>query len=408
MPVDPLLVALGLLGLVAVVIAVARFSGGRRELPPPEADRAVPPAVESQVELRDAPSRPAEPEPKAELAPKAGPEPEAEARPVAEVEPEARPEAEAEGRPAEQAPPSPEGKSYSEGLAATRKGFLGRINALLFSADALDEDLLEELEGLLVSSDIGIRTTQKLLDEVRKELGRRADVEGVRSGLRRRIHELVRHPLPDLNWAAKPLVVMVIGVNGVGKTTTIGKLAARYTREGRKVVLGAGDTFRAAAVEQLEIWAERSGADFVRGPDQADPSSVMYEAVQKAKSLGADICLCDTAGRLHTKVNLMEELKKVRRTMGKAMEGAPHEVLMVLDSTTGQNAISQAKQFKEAVEIDSIALTKLDGTAKGGVVVAIADELQLPVRFIGIGEGIDDLRDFDADAFVEALFEDAS
>ena len=401
MTVDPLLIALGLLGLVVVVVAAARFAGARKELPPPEDETELappqpeaPPASDSQTAAT------APPAPSGEATPAAEPAPEPEPLPEGEPpQPEARPE------PAS-APVEP-GKSYSEGLAATRKGFLGRINALLFSADSLDEDMLEELEGLLVSCDIGIRTTQKLLDEVRKELGRRADADAVRSGLRRRIQELVAHPLPALSWDAKPLVVMVIGVNGVGKTTTIGKLAARWTGEGKKVVLGAGDTFRAAAVEQLEIWADRAGADFVRGPDQADPSSVMYEAVQKAKSIGADVCLCDTAGRLHTKVNLMEELKKVRRTMGKAMDGAPHEVLMVLDATTGQNAISQAKQFKAAVEIDSIALTKLDGTAKGGVVVAIADELQLPVRFVGIGEGIADLRDFDPDAFVEALFGDA-
>jgi len=404
MTVDPILIALGLLGLVVVVVAAARFAGGRKELPPPDEETKLSPPEDA------APGEPAEvPPPAPREAPAPETEPETSVPETQPEEPEAAPELEPEPK-AEVEPEAPAepGKSYSEGLAATRKGFLGRINALLFSADTLDEDMLEELEGLLVSSDIGIRTTQKLLDEVRKELGRKADADAVRTGLRRRIQELVAHPLPPLEWEAKPLVMMVIGVNGVGKTTTIGKLAARWTSEGKKVVLGAGDTFRAAAVEQLEIWAQRAGAEFVRGPDQADPSSVMYEAVQRAKSIQADVCLCDTAGRLHTKVNLMEELKKVRRTMGKAMDGAPHEVLMVLDATTGQNAISQAKQFKEAVEIDSIALTKLDGTAKGGVVVAIADELQLPVRFVGIGEGISDLRDFDPDAFVEAVFEGAS
>ncbi|MEO1336373.1 MAG: signal recognition particle-docking protein FtsY, partial [Myxococcota bacterium] len=201
-------------------------------------------------------------------------------------------------------------------------------------------------------------------------------------------------------------VVMVIGVNGVGKTTTIGKLATRLIGEGKKVVLGAGDTFRAAAVEQLQVWGERSGATVVAGAEGADPSSVLFDAIQRAQSEKADVVLCDTAGRLHTKVNLMEELKKLRRVIDKAMPGAPHEVLMVLDATTGQNGISQAEQFKAAVEVSSIALTKLDGTAKGGVVVAICDTLGLPVRYVGIGEAAQDLRDFDPSEFVDALFAD--
>ena len=257
-----------------------------------------------------------------------------------------------------------------------------------------------------MTSDIGIRTTQKLIDEVRTELGRKATPEAARDALRRRIRELLADPAPPLKFDAKPMVIMVIGVNGAGKTTTIGKLSSRFAAEGKKVVLAAGDTFRAAACEQLEIWGERTGATTVRGADKADPSSVMYDAIQAARREGADVCLCDTAGRLHTKVNLMEELKKVRRSMGKAMDGAPHEVMLVVDATTGQNAIAQAKQFKEAVELDSIALTKLDGTAKGGVVVAIADELGVPVRYVGIGEQVADLRDFDPDAFVDALFDE--
>ena len=197
---------------------------------------------------------------------------------------------------------------------------------------------------------------------------------------------------------------MVIGVNGVGKTTTIGKVAARLNRSGASLVLAAGDTFRAAAVEQLGIWAERSNSKLVRGPDNSDPSAVMFEAVQAAQADKADYCIADTAGRLHTKVNLMEELKKVRRVMGKAMEGAPHETILVIDATTGQNGIAQAKKFSQAVKIDSIALTKLDGTAKGGVVVAICDALGIPVRYVGVGEGVDDLRDFEPDEFVQALF----
>ncbi len=292
------------------------------------------------------------------------------------------------------------------GLEKTKKGFMARLNELLFKE--LDEALVDELESLMVTSDIGIRSTERLLGDLKGELSRKEirDPKVVRTRLKDKVREIVQLPLVPWSFEHKPKVVMVIGVNGVGKTTTIGKLARRFTDQGKKVVLGAGDTFRAAAAEQLEIWGERANAIVVRGQEGADPASVIFEAVQRAVREKADLCLCDTAGRLHTKVNLMEELKKVRRVMGKAMEGAPHEVLLVLDATTGQNAISQAKQFKDAVEVSSLALTKLDGTAKGGVVVAICDDLQVPVRFVGIGEKAEDLRDFDPEAFVDALFED--
>ncbi|MBK8013375.1 MAG: signal recognition particle-docking protein FtsY [Deltaproteobacteria bacterium] len=291
-----------------------------------------------------------------------------------------------------------------KGLEKTRKGFMAQINQLLFKA--LDENLVDDLESIMITSDIGIRTTERVLEDLRGQLSRKEirDPSVVRARLEARVRELLGPPAAPLAWQHEPTVMMVIGVNGVGKTTTIGKLAARLVQDGKKVVLAAGDTFRAAAVEQLEIWGDRSGALVVRGPEGADPSSVIYEAIQKARSIGAHACICDTAGRLHTKVNLMEELKKLRRVMNKAQAGAPHEVMMVLDATTGQNAIAQARQFKEAVEVNSIALTKLDGTAKGGVVVAICDELGLPVRYVGIGEKVEDLRDFDPDEFVEALF----
>ncbi len=303
------------------------------------------------------------------------------------------------------APPPEPAKTLAAGLTKTRKGFMSRLNDLLFGSE-LDEEALEDIEALLVTSDIGIKTTEKLLEEARSELSRseKSDAEAVRDRLRKKILEMVDLPCPPFDLGHGPFVLMVIGVNGVGKTTTIGKLAARYRAQGRKVTLAAGDTFRAAAVEQLQIWGEQSDSTVVRGKDGADPSSVVFEAIQKAQSEGSDICICDTAGRLHTKVNLMEELKKLRRTMNKAFAGAPHEVMMVLDATTGQNAIAQARQFKAAVDIDSIALTKLDGTAKGGVVVAICDDLEIPVRFVGIGEGISDLRDFDPKEFTEALF----
>ncbi|MCC7382656.1 MAG: signal recognition particle-docking protein FtsY [Deltaproteobacteria bacterium] len=297
--------------------------------------------------------------------------------------------------------------AYRRGLARTKTGFMARINSLLFAGRTLDRSLADELEEILVTSDIGIRTAERLLADLKDELSRQEirDPEAVRAKLKAKVLEIVRVPVAPLNFAANPLVIMVIGVNGVGKTTTIGKLAARFRREGKKVVLAAGDTFRAAAVEQLEIWAQRSDCELVKGPEGSDPASVAFEAIQAAKRSGAEVCIADTAGRLHTKVNLMEELKKLRRVMEKAMPGAPHEVLLVLDATTGQNAITQAQQFTEAVQVSSLALTKLDGTAKGGVVVAVLDALGLPVRFVGVGERIDDLRDFDAGAFVDALFE---
>jgi len=319
-------------------------------------------------------------------------------------------EALGETRPS-QMPPQPAEESakqaYARGLAKTKLGFMARVNSLLFGGRAIDQSLVDELEEVLVTSDIGIKTAGRLLGDLREKLTKKelSDPEAVRSALKQRVIDIVGAPRTSLDFTQKPLVIMVIGVNGVGKTTTIGKLAARFAKEGKKVVLAAGDTFRAAAVEQLEVWAKRANAEIVKGPDNGDPASVAFEAVSTAKRVGADVCICDTAGRLHTKVNLMEELKKVRRVMDKALPGAPHEVVLVLDATTGQNAIVQAEQFTEIAQVNSIVLTKLDGTAKGGVVVAICDALKLPVRWIGVGEGVDDLRDFDPDVFVDALFE---
>ncbi len=305
------------------------------------------------------------------------------------------------------APDAEPPKALKEGLTKTRKGFMSRLNELIFGRD-LDEALVDELEALLVTSDVGIHTTEKLLGDLRGALSRNeiTDAGIVRERLRDQVSAIVHRDIQPIDWNRDPTVIMVIGVNGVGKTTTIGKLAARLTAEGKKVVLGAGDTFRAAAVEQLEVWGQRAGARVVKGAEGADPSSVLFDAIQQAQHENADVVLCDTAGRLHTKVNLMEELKKLRRVMDKALAGAPHEVLMVLDATTGQNGITQAEQFKAAVDVSAIALTKLDGTAKGGVVVAICDTLGLPVRYVGIGEGVQDLRDFDPGEFVDALFAD--
>lgn len=297
---------------------------------------------------------------------------------------------------------------FRSGLARTRTGFLSRLNALL-GGGGLDEAVLEELETLLITSDLGVKTTQRLISAVESSLSgdERKDPDVIKARLKSQMRALLGDKIAPWSWKS-PTVVMVVGVNGVGKTTTIGKIAARYASEGKKVLLAAGDTFRAAAVEQLEVWGTRSNVDVVKGEDGSDPASVIFSAIEKAQNEGYDLVLCDTAGRLQTKVNLMNELTKVHRVARKAMEGCPHEVLLVLDSTTGQNAISQARKFSEAVPINALALTKLDGTAKGGIVVAISDELSLPVRFVGLGEGINDLRDFSPTDFIDSLFDERS
>jgi fused signal recognition particle receptor len=303
------------------------------------------------------------------------------------------------------------GKTLAAGLSRTRGGFMARLNALLGGGRPLDEQVLADLEEVLFTADIGVKTATRLLEAVRSRVRAEAlsDPARVRTALRAEIGAILAldgavgrpfEPGPERPW-----VVMVVGVNGSGKTTTIGKLAAKLQAAGHKVLLGAGDTFRAAAGEQLEIWAERVGAPIVRGKDGADPASVCFEAVQQGVARGVDVVLCDTAGRLHTKAPLMEELKKVKRVMAKASPGAPHEVLLVLDATSGQNAIQQARQFNEALQVTGLALTKLDGTAKGGVVIGISDELKLPVRWVGVGEAVADLKAFRPAEFVEALFE---
>jgi fused signal recognition particle receptor len=266
--------------------------------------------------------------------------------------------------------------------------------------------MLEELEELLITADIGVRTAMDLIAKISRKAAGIEGVEGLKAVLRQEIMAIIdKMPVEGSRPAPSgPRVIMVVGVNGVGKTTTIGKLAARHAREGRKVLIAAADTFRAAAVEQLTIWAQRAGADIVKHQDQADPAAVAYDAVEAAMSRGADVVLIDTAGRLHTKVNLMEELKKIKRSVGKKIAGAPHETLLVLDATTGQNALSQAQLFDEAIELDALALTKLDGTAKGGIVVSICSTLNIPLRYVGVGEQIEDLQAFNARDFVEALF----
>ena len=293
------------------------------------------------------------------------------------------------------------------GLARAREseGIFGRLKALFVGRKEIDPNIAEAMEEVLLSSDVGVATTGALVDAVKTQLsrGELTDEAKVWDALRSKAVDLLELGGSPLDGGHKPTVVMVVGVNGVGKTTTIGKLATRLTREGSKVVLAAGDTFRAAAVNQLVHWGKRAGCEVVTGAEGANAGAVIFDAIQKAKEIGADVVLADTAGRLHTKSNLMDELKKISRTMTKAMEGAPHETLLVLDSTNGQNAIAQTALFKEALPLSGIVLTKLDGTAKGGVILGIAAEHKIPVRFIGVGEKPEDLRDFDAAEFVEAL-----
>ena len=291
-------------------------------------------------------------------------------------------------------------------LTKTHDQLIGRLDQILLRTRSDEQEWLEELEEVLVTADLGVKTSYELLGEVQKEIAKKPlGPQELKGTLRQKIRSMLDMEGPA--WVtdqAKPFVIMVVGVNGVGKTTTIGKLAARLKNNDRKVMLVAADTFRAAAIEQLQIWSDRVGADFIKHKPESDPSAVVFDAMQAAKSRNTDLVVVDTAGRLHTKTNLMEELKKVKRIINREMEGAPHEILLVVDATTGQNAINQAKTFDEALGVTGIILTKLDGTAKGGVIVGIAHELKLPVRFIGIGEGVEDLREFDPDLFLEAVF----
>ncbi len=294
-----------------------------------------------------------------------------------------------------------------ESLAKTRQGFVEKIDSLIHRRKEIDEEVYEELEEILVQADVGVATAMELVEKVRSIVKERRieDAAEIKPVLKEQIRELLGTGTTLINtyWQS-PTVILVVGVNGVGKTTTIGKMAYLYKMEGKKVVLGAADTFRAAAIDQLEVWAERVNVDLIKHREGSDPAAVAYDSLQAAKARGADVLIIDTAGRLHTKSNLMEELKKISRVLDRAMPGAPHEVLLVLDATTGQNAVNQAKLFGEAVGVTGIVLTKLDGSAKGGVVLRVKHALNIPVKLIGIGEGIDDLRPFNAEEFVEALF----
>jgi fused signal recognition particle receptor len=296
-----------------------------------------------------------------------------------------------------------------QGLVKTQGLLVGGVDDLLRPGRGMDEDLYEELEEILIVADVGVEATTRLIEGVRHDVKKKGitDAHEVLPLLRHEVLEILQPheaPLTLRGADGGPFVVMVIGVNGTGKTTTIGKLAHRFGSEGKKVVVAAADTFRAAAIEQLEVWSERAGAHFVKHDSGADPSAVAFDAVKAAQSRKCHLLFIDTAGRLHTKENLMEELKKVKRVIGRELPGAPHETLLVLDATTGQNAVVQAQTFHQALEVTGIALTKLDGTAKGGIIVAIAQELGIPLRFVGVGEGIEDLQDFQAEVFVDALF----
>ena len=302
----------------------------------------------------------------------------------------------------------PHGKTMREGLQSTREGLFERLRGSLFKREALDDDILEDVEEILYTADLGPSVAEHLIEQVERRLDEeeRGDPAVIWGFIRGYVENLLqdREGKLDVEGADPPFVILVVGVNGVGKTTTIGKLASRYKRAGKKVLLVAGDTFRAAAVEQLQHWAERTALPVHSGEPQADPASVVFDGIKRASEESFDVVICDTAGRLNTKQNLLDELGKIYRVAGKAMEGAPHETILVLDANTGQNAIAQARDFQKACDITGIVLTKLDGTARGGVILGICAELDAPVRFVGIGEGVYDLRPFDAEEFVDALF----
>ncbi|HUX06164.1 MAG TPA: signal recognition particle-docking protein FtsY [Acidobacteriota bacterium] len=299
--------------------------------------------------------------------------------------------------------------SLSRGLEKTRKGIFGRIGDLLRGARKLDDDLLEELEEILIGSDVGVGTSMEIVGELREKAldEKQFDPEAIRQMIQTHIAGILDEASAQAEVTqGKPHVILVVGVNGTGKTTSIGKLAHRHSREGKKVILAAADTFRAAAIEQLQIWADRSGAEIIKHKSQADPAAVVFDALAAAKSRVADMVIIDTAGRLHTKHNLMNELDKIRRIIEREIEGAPHEVLLVLDATTGQNGLVQAEEFMKFSGLTGIVLAKLDGTAKGGVVIAITKKMNLPIRYVGVGEQIEDLVDFDPEDFAASLFEE--
>lgn len=303
-------------------------------------------------------------------------------------------------------------EKFRDGLTKTRDSFTSKVNDLVFRFRVVDEEFFEELEEVLLQADVGFETVMELIDLLKEEVQRKniKDTTGMQSLISEKLVEIYNsgeEVSNELNIEEGRLnVILMVGVNGVGKTTTIGKMAARLQKEGKTVMLAAGDTFRAGAIEQLVVWGERTGVEVVRQAEGSDPAAVIFDAVKAAKKRNIDVLICDTAGRLQNKVNLMNELEKMHRIIGREIEGAPHEVLLALDATTGQNALIQAQTFKEATDVTGIVLTKLDGTAKGGIVLAIRNKLDIPVKFVGLGEGIDDLQPFDPEKYVYGLFAD--
>ncbi len=408
---NTLLIVLG-----AVVVAIVAFFALRKppQLPPGDTRAAL---QKSQENKRLEAKRP---EPAAETAPQRSKPPAPRPAPAAalssaDVLPVAESASVVAASPAAEKghsarPPSRASQrdllSMRKGLSASRSGFVARLTALFTGKKEIDPAILEQIEEVMLTSDVGVKTTQSIVERLREALGRNElrDSDAVWAALRAEATRVLSVGGGRLRSAGKPTVVLMVGVNGVGKTTTIGKLATHLQADGKRVMLAAGDTFRAAAVQQLEVWGNRVGAEVVKGKEGADPGSVAFEATTRAKEAAADFLLIDTAGRLHTKTPLMDEIKKVRKSIGKVLEGAPHETLLVVDATTGQNALAQAALFKDALELTGIVLTKLDGTAKGGIVLGICDELGVPVRYIGLGERAEDLREFRAEDFVEALF----
>jgi fused signal recognition particle receptor len=406
----PIEIVIVVVVVVLVAAGLALLATRRKALPrPPEEKEALPPSPEAEA-ASEAPAP--EARPSAEPGPA---EPSAPSVALPVEKPKGRDlEAERERRRQQR-------ERYKDGLAKTRGGFVARLARLFTGSPKVDDELKDAVEEVLFTADIGTSTAQRLLDEVTRALDKTeiADPDTVWSVIRRESLAILDLPAPptDFDPSIKPYVLLMIGVNGVGKTTTLGKLAARHANAGRKVLLVAGDTFRAAAVEQLEVWAHRVGCAIHKGASKADPSSVIFEGISRGRKEGFDVVLCDTAGRLHTRKELMDELGKVRRAATKAIAHAlpeaeraavqgPHDTYLVLDATIGQNALQQAKLFKETMDFTGLVITKLDGTAKGGVVLGICDETKIPVRHIGIGEGVEDLRDFDPEEFADALYAD--
>jgi fused signal recognition particle receptor len=390
-------VAVAALILIGIIIGLVR-ARKKRALPeappaaPPEALEEERPKIEAP-EAREAAAEPTQPIQIEDLVPGAAPEPLPTLIPEPTVVPPPRPPADL--------------GAFRSGLRSTRGNLISRLAGVFRKGRELDESILDEVEEVLITADVGVHTTQRILEALRAKMssGELGSADDAWEAIREESRTILASSGRGLSLRQKPTVILVVGVNGVGKTTTIGKLASRFDRQNKTLLLAAGDTFRAAAVTQLEVWGRRVGCEVVKGKDRADPGSVIFDAIQKAKDTNVDIVIADTAGRLHTKVPLMDELKKLGRTVEKALGRPADHVLLVLDATTGQNAIQQAQLFKDALPLSGLVLTKLDGTAKGGVILGIVDRHQVPIEFIGIGERVEDLKAFDTESFLQALFE---